>query len=139
MADSLVCSRHADEVQSEMLGGFVPLAERKARQHILFTGLWMPFQLASPAFGIKRLVNSIAPPVTSNLVEHSAAAIHLTFDINPARLFFDEQTDGRGVLSPSFWLGPSGLEYVRVCQYLEVNLEETRGKVVKWLFLCSAC
>ena len=31
VADSLGCSWHADEVQSEMLGGFVSLAKRNAR------------------------------------------------------------------------------------------------------------
>ena len=111
VADSLGCSWHADEVQSEMLGGFVPLAERKARQHILFTGL-CGCSFSSPTFGIKRrpllasfhyrrFVNSIASPVTPNpsdLVKHSAAAIHLTFDIDSARLFFDEQTGSQTIV-----------------------------------------
>ena len=111
VADSLGCSWHADEVQSEMLGGFVPLAERKARQHILLTGfVWMVFQLAcfwykettSPCvLSLPEIREFHRHPVTPNpgdLVEHSAAAIHLTFDINSARLFFDEQTDSQTIV-----------------------------------------
>ena len=100
----LGCSWHADEDASQKLaGGFVLLAERKARQHVLLTGLCWCLQLVSPCFWYKEttspcvfsppetLVNFIAPfhtAVASNPgepVEHSTAAIHLTSDIDSAR------------------------------------------------------
>ena len=107
---------HADEGAVRKWLEVVPLAERKARQHVLLTGLCWCLQLVSPYFWYKEttslcvlspletLVISIAPfpqPVASNpgeLVEHSAAAIHLTSDIDSARLFFDEQTDGQTIV-----------------------------------------
>ena len=98
---------------------------RKARQQILFTGL-CGCSFSSPAFGIKRrlllasfhyrrFVNSIAPPVTPNpgdLVEHSAAAIHLTFDIDSARLFFDEQTGSQTIVKAILQQRPRPHSYV---------------------------